>query len=91
MWGVVGPHGCKDFTNRAEVLLNRLLLDRLPLRGKKAGTDALEEKLEEGNGVLNVFEVRGYFQPAAEAPPLDPGGGVFVVDGWIEPLGNCLL
>ena len=31
--GVVGPHGCKDLTNSAEVLLDRLLLDRLPLRG----------------------------------------------------------
>ena len=31
--GVVGPHGCKDLTNLAEVLLDMLLLDMLPLRG----------------------------------------------------------
>ena len=31
--GVVGPHRCKDLTNPAEVLLDRSLLDRLPLRG----------------------------------------------------------
>ena len=31
--GVVGPHGCKDFTNLAEVLLDISPLDRLPLQG----------------------------------------------------------
>ena len=32
MAGVVSPHRCKDFTNGAEVLLNRSLLDEFPLR-----------------------------------------------------------
>ena len=71
-------------TNRAEVLLDRLLLNRLPLRRQKSGTDALGK-------VLNVPEVRGDFQPAAEAPSLVPGGGVFLEYGGIEPLGDCLL
>ena len=30
--GVVGPHGCEDLTDRAEVLIDRSLLDRFPLR-----------------------------------------------------------
>ena len=63
--GVVIPHGCTDFTDRAEVLLDRSILDRLPLRGQKAGADALGENMEESNGVLNVFEVRGDLHPAA--------------------------
>ena len=78
--GVVGPHGCKYLTDRAEVLLNQSLLDRLPFRGQKAGTETLGENLEEGNGVLNVLEVGGDSQPAAEASPLVPGGGVFLED-----------
>ena len=39
--GIIGPHGCKDLTNRAKVLLDRSLLDRLPFHGQKAGTYAL--------------------------------------------------
>ena len=31
--GVVGPHRCKYLTDRSDILLNQLLLDRLPLRG----------------------------------------------------------
>ena len=31
--GVVGHHGCKYLINAAEILLDRLLLDRFPLRG----------------------------------------------------------
>ena len=65
MAGVVAPHGCKYLTNLAEVLLDRSLLDRLPFRGHEAGMDALRENIEERNGVLNVFEVEGYLQPAA--------------------------
>ena len=78
--GVVGSHGCEDLTDRAEVLLDQSLLDRLPFRGQKAGTDTLGENLEEGNGVLNVLEVGGDYQPAVEALPLAPGGGVFLED-----------
>ena len=55
--GIVGPHGCEDLISRAEVFLDRSLLDRLPLRGKKSGTGMLGGNLEEGNGVLNVLEV----------------------------------
>ena len=91
MLGVVCPHRCKDLTNRAEVLLNRSLLDRLPLHGQKARTDVLGENLEEGNGVLNIFEVGGDLHPAAEAMPLAQGSGVFLEDGCREPLGDCLL
>ena len=91
MAGVVGPHGCKDFTNLAEVLLDISLLDMLPLRGQKAVTDTLGENLEEKNGVLNVFEVGGDLQPAAEVPPLAPGVGVFLEDVCGETLGYCLL
>ena len=40
----------------------------------------LSENLEEWNGVLNVLEVGGDFQPAVEAPPLAPDGGVFIED-----------
>ena len=79
--GVVGSHGCEYFSNRAQVLLDQPLLDRLPLRGQKAGTDALGGNLEEGNGVLNLLEVGGDLDPAAEALPLAPGGGVFIEDG----------
>ena len=89
--GVVGRHGCEDLTNLAEVLLNRSLLDRLPLRVNKASADTLEENLEEDNGFLNVLEVGGDLQPAAEAPPLVPGGGVFIEDGGRGPLSDCLL
>ena len=53
--------------------------------------DVLGENLEEGNGVLNVFEVGGDLNPDAEAMPLVPGGGVFIEDGSQEPLGYCLL
>ena len=59
-------------------MLDRSILVRLPLSGRKSGTDALGKNLEGGNGVLNVLEVRGYLEPAAEAPPLAPGGGVFL-------------
>ena len=50
------------------------------MRGQKAGTDVLGEKLEKGNGVLNILEVGGDLDPSAEAPPLAPGGGVFIED-----------
>ena len=79
--GVVAPHGCEDLTNRVEVLLNRLLLDRFTVRGQKAGTDELGGNLEEGNGVFNVFEVGGNLEPAAEAPPLLSVGGVLLENG----------
>ena len=59
--GVVGPHTCKYLTDQAEVLLEWFLLDKLPLRGQKASTATDGENLEEGDGVLNVFEVRGDF------------------------------
>ena len=39
--GFVSTHGCKKFTNGAEVFLNRLLLNGLPLRGQKSGMYAL--------------------------------------------------
>ena len=79
--GVIGPHGCKYLTDRAEVLLDRSLLDGLPFSGQKSGTDVLGKNVEERNGVINVFEVWGDFQPAAEAPPLAPGSSVFLEDG----------
>ena len=47
--------------------------------------------MEERSGVLNVFEVGGDFQTAAEVPPLEPGGDVFLEDGCIETLGYRLL
>ena len=47
--------------------------------------------MEERNGVLNVFEVGGDLQPAAEVPPLEPGSGIFIEEGCIETLGYCLL
>ena len=86
MAGVVGPHGCKYLTDRAEVLLNIFILDRLPLRRQKAGTDALGENLEERNGILNVFEVRGNFQPATEGTPLAPFDGIFIETVTEKPL-----
>ena len=46
MAGVVGPHGCEDFTNGAEVLLDQSLLDGLPMGGQKSSTDVLGKKLE---------------------------------------------
>ena len=78
--GVVDLHGCEDLTNQADVLLNPSLLDGLPFCEQKPSTDALGKNLEEGNGVLNVFEVWGDLQPAAEAPPLAPGSSVFLED-----------
>ena len=69
-------------TNQEEVFLDRSLLDRLPLRGQKAGTDALGENMEERNGVLIVLEVGGGLQQAAEVPPLASSSGVFLDDGW---------
>ena len=53
-------------TDRIEVLLNQKLLDRLALCGQKAGTDALDENMAEGNGVLNGLEVGRYLHPAAK-------------------------
>ena len=41
----------------------------------------LGEELEEGNGLLNVFEVGSDLQPAAEALQLAPDGGVFIENG----------
>ena len=72
-------------------MLDRSLLDRFPLRRQKAGTDALGENLEEGNGVLNFLEVEGDLEIAAEAPPLAPGVGVFIEEGGREPLYYCLF
>ena len=72
-------------------MIDQLLLDRLPLHGQKSGTDALGEKLEEGNGVLNVLEVGCGLEPNIKAPPLAPGSGVFIEDGGREPLGCFLL
>ena len=45
--GVLAPHECEDFTNGAEVLLNRSLLDGLPLCEQKSGTDTFRENLDE--------------------------------------------
>ena len=39
---VVRSHGCKDLTNRAEVLLDQSLLDGLPFRVQKSGRDVLD-------------------------------------------------
>ena len=86
--GVLGPHRCEDLANQVEVLLDRSLLDRLPLRGHKARMDTLGENMEERNGILNVFVVVGNLQPAAEVPPLAPGGGVFLEDYFGETLGD---
>ena len=61
-------------------MLDRSLLDRLPFRGQKAGTYALGQNMEKGNGVLNVFEFGDNLQPAAEVPPLVPGSGAFIED-----------
>ena len=89
--GVVVPHGCKDLTNLVEVLLDRWILDRLTLRRQKTETDALGENMEERNEFLNVFDVEVDLQPAAEVPPLAPGGGVFLEEGCGETLGDRLL
>ena len=43
--GVVGPHGCEDLTDRAEVLLDQYLLDGLHLRVQNSGMDALVKNL----------------------------------------------
>ena len=76
--GVVGPHGCEYLTNGAEVFLDRSLIDGFPLCRQKAGTDVLGENLEERGVVFDALEVRGDVHPAAETPPLVPGGGVFI-------------
>ena len=68
--GFVGPHGCKDLTNLAEVFLDISLLDSFPFRVHKDVTDALVENMEERNGVLNVFDIGGDLQPAAEVPSI---------------------
>ena len=72
-------------------MLDRLLLDRLPLHIHKAGRDTLGKNLEERNGVINDFEVKGDLETAVEAPPLALGGGIFIEDGCREPFGDCLL
>ena len=69
-------------------MLDRSLLDKFPLRIHNDGTDTLGENLEESNGVLNVFEVGGDLPPAAEVPPLAPGGDVFLKDGYGETLSD---
>ena len=86
---VVCPHGCKYLTDQAEVLLDRLHIEMLPLRGKKSGKDALDENLEEGNGVLNVPEIRGNFKPVTEALPLAPGDGVSLEYGCSKLAAAC--
>ena len=80
MVGVVSTHRCEDLTDGAEILLDRLLLNGIPLRRHKSGMDTLRENLEEQNGVFNAFEVGGDLQPDIEAPLLAPGGGVFIED-----------
>ena len=50
-----------------------------------------QQNLEEGNGVLNVFEVWGDLEPDAETPPLAPDSSVFLEDVGRETLGDCLL
>ena len=89
--GVVGPYGCEYLTNGVGVFLDQLLLDGLPLFRKKSGMDALDKNYEERNRVFNGFKVGGDFQPAAEAPPLALGVGVFLEDGGIKALGDCLM
>ena len=42
--------------------------------------DTLGGNMEENNWVFNAFGVRGNVQPDAEAPPLAPGGGIFLED-----------
>ena len=78
-------------TDREEVFLGGSLLYRLPLRGQKVEMDALGENLEERNGVLNIFEVGGGLQTAAEVPLLASSGAVFLEDGCRGTLGDCLL
>ena len=89
--GVVAPHGCEDLTNGAEVLLNRSLLDRFPLHGRKAGMNTLGKNLEEMDQGFDTFEIRGDVQPDTEAPPLAPGDCVFLEFCRREALGDCLL
>ena len=76
--GVVGSHGCENFNDGAEVLLDLSLLDGFPLRGQKAGTGALGENLEERYQVSDVVDFRFDVHSAAKVPPLTPGGGVFL-------------
>ena len=64
-----------------EVLLDRSILDCVPLRGQKASTDALGKNLEERNGFYNTFEVGGDLHTDAEAPSLAPGSGVLLEGG----------
>ena len=87
MTGVLGPHGCEGFTNGAELLLDRLFLDGIPMRGHKSGMDALGENLEEGTWVIDDFKIRGDVQTDAEALPLAPSSGVFIRYYGREALG----
>ena len=91
MVGVVGLQGCKDLTDGAEVLIDPSLLDGIPMRGQKSGTYALDKNLEERNWVFYAFKVRVDVQPAAEALPLAPGIGVFIVYYGGEALGDLFM
>ena len=51
----------------------------------------LGKNMEEGNAVLNAFEVWEDLQLAAEAPPLAPGSSVFLEYGGQETLGDWFL
>ena len=79
--GVVGPHWCKDLTNRADILLYQFLIDDFPLRVQKAITDTLGRNLEERNWLFNAFKTKRDFQTAAEALPLAPGCGLLLEEG----------
>ena len=47
--------------------------------------------MEERNRVFDAFDVRGDVQPAAEAPTLAPGSGVFL-EYWVgEEIGDRFL
>ena len=47
--------------------------------------------MEEMDRFFDALEARGGVQPAAEAPPVMPVGGIFLKDFQREALGDLLL
>ena len=75
---VRGPHGRKDLSHGAEVLLHASFVDWLVVCCKDACADLVSEGLSEWDLVLDVLEVVWDVQPCAEGVPLFPRCVVFV-------------
>ena len=64
------PHGRKELSHGADVLLHASLVDGLVVRCQDTCADIVSEDLQEGDLVFDVLEVVWNVQPCAEGVPL---------------------